>query len=158
MTAILKICDSFDPAIEVIINNGLSWQGVRFRHQGRSRATGVDCLGLLMGIAGECHLVDKHGKPLFLSDNIAYGHYPDAHLMRQGLENSLLPADTLKYGNILVFRIEKAATHLGIAVPVDNKMGLLHAYAPYRRVVAERWSPTWQARLAAIYVLPPQNS
>ncbi|MDE3017017.1 MAG: hypothetical protein KGI29_08895 [Pseudomonadota bacterium] len=58
------------------------WIGTRFHHQGRLRKTeshrgGVDCLGLLVGIAQELDLRAPDGTRLAVFDKADYPHQPD---------------------------------------------------------------------------------
>lgn len=58
------------------------WLGTRFRHQGRVKGGGVDCLGLVMGAAREC------GYDIADLDETNYSKIPDGdYLLRRLSEN-----------------------------------------------------------------------
>jgi hypothetical protein len=139
------------------------WLHTPFLHQGRKRASsdasgGVDCLGLLMGIAGELGLKDKRGLPLVASDQLEYSKFPDGGKLAQALGETLheIPLDTLRPGDIGLFIWDASPRHLGMFMPypAPEELGLLHAYAPARAVIEHRLTPEWHARLYAAYRLP----
>jgi hypothetical protein len=94
------------------------WLGTRFHHQGRVKKTathagGVDCLGLLIGIASELNLKGKDNLPLYLADKTSYPHYPDVKPLMEALkgDEEQLP-DTL----IQAFEgIDKTPAYRGLA-------------------------------------------
>lgn len=83
------------PIRQTIIAEARSWIGTPFRHQGRRKGQGVDCLGLLAGVAAALALKGRDGRPLASRDSLAYGHYPDETVLRQGLERCLIAVEDL---------------------------------------------------------------
>ncbi len=71
MTDLLKIYDSD------IIRTARSYIGTPFHHHGRLKNIGVDCLGLLIGVAKELNLNDKMGRPIQFHDTLNYGVMPN---------------------------------------------------------------------------------
>ncbi len=70
------------------------WIGTRFHHQGRIKKTeshkgGVDCLGLLAGVAAELDLLGSDGMPLIAADETDYAHQPDSAAPLQKLSQLL---------------------------------------------------------------------
>lgn len=132
------------------------WIGVPFAHQGRSRA-GVDCLGLLVMVAEELHL-DFDGLRALACDDTAYGHRPDVKKLYAGLSRYLIRTQSTErsVGDIVLMRIDGAAQHLGIIsdYPLPANDGLIHAYAPSRKVVEHRLCGEWQNNIAALFRLP----
>lgn len=74
-----------------IVAEARSWIGTPFAHQGRKKGQGVDCLGLLIGVAAALRLRGCDGKLLVSRDSLAYGHYPDEVALREGLGRVLIP-------------------------------------------------------------------
>jgi hypothetical protein len=54
-----------------------------------------------------------------------------------------------------LFKIRDTPQHVGfLTVSVEGTMGLLHAYAPARRVVEHRFDSYWQHRLFKVFRWP----
>lgn len=154
MTAALKNHDS------PIYAAAKTWIGTPFHHQGRVKGVGVDCLGLLVGVARELDLRDAHGRPLADFDALDYGHMPDEKRLWRGL-NECLNREKIRITNdelrpsqaIGLFRIDGTARHLGIIGRQEGHFTLIHAYAPARKVVEHRLDEVWRARLVVIFTL-----
>ena len=144
---------------DVIVEQARGLLGVKFHHQGRSRATGVDCLGLLVLVAQALQLTFE-GAPLHARDRTDYGHNPDVGYLRSALERYLtkVDADAMQPGDVGLFLVDKRPQHLAIIsdYPVGGEYGMIHAYAPLRKVVEHRMDEAWRERLVAIYRFMPQ--
>ena len=147
------------PAPHPIIHAARSWLGTRFQHQGRVKRSvqhhgGCDCLGLLLGVAEELDLRSRDGSRLAALLIPAYGHAPDSHLLKAQLTHHLLEVskEAVQSGDIGLFCIDGSARHLGIMAMYDaDSYGLIHAYAPARRVVEHRMDAGWWQSLDAVY-------
>lgn len=148
---------------ERIITTARGWIGTRFHHQGRLKAApghkgGVDCLGLLIGVARELELRAADGTPLAALDTADYGHLPNGEALKAALERHLLPADAPAPGCILLLAPDGVAPrHLGIvgaihhSPPTTHALTLIHAYAQARRVVEHRLDAWWVERVRGVY-------
>ena len=138
---------------EQIITAARGWVGTRFAHQGRLKKTathrgGVDCLGLLVGVANEL------GLPLAQHDDVTYGHLPDERALYKKLSELLLPVDTLlmEAGDIVLLRVDGRAQHMGIVSAYGKSdFGLIHAYAPARAVVEHRLDEEWMQKVVGVF-------
>jgi len=148
MTEILKKCDSR------IIEATRSWLGTPFHHQGRRKHIGVDCLGLLIGVASELDLRDKKGRPLIEFDDLAYGHIPDEKKLYTGLKKSLIPTKLIEVEKIVLFKIDGVSRHLGILGEKNGYLTLIHAYAPARKVIEHRFDTEWEEKLVKLFEVP----
>lgn len=142
---------------EQIVASARSYIGTRFAHQGRRKASGsdrggIDCLGLLVGVAAECRLM-RGGQLLCEADARDYGHIPDSQRLRQALNNHLISISQFKLrsADILLLSIDNNPQHLGIVGEYNAELTLIHAYAPARRVVEHRLDEDWRARVVAAY-------
>lgn len=142
-----------------IVAAARGWIGTRFHHQGRLKKTdkhagGVDCLGLLVGVASELNLRSADGQPLLDFDRPDYPHYPDStHLMAQ-LETLMqrIPMVGMQAGDVAVFTIDESPRHLAIISDDErNSLQMIHAYAPARAVVEHALDAWWQAKIKAVY-------
>lgn len=146
-----------------ITNDGIvaaarGWLGTRFHHQGRLKKTdkhkgGVDCLGLLIGIAKEVDLRLPDGSPAVSLDSTDYTHHPDTEYLQQQLLRALVPIPIggIAPGNILLLCIDGFPQHLAIVSDMLQGLGIIHAYAPARRVVEHHFDGWWQARVQAAF-------
>ena len=138
-----------------IIASARSYIGTRFMHQGRLKKTakhkgGVDCLGLLAGVARECGLRSKTGELLADVDEFNYPHYPDTTRLRAMLSTHLheVAGGSFRAADIALFERDGRAQHMGI---LSENGSLIHAYAPARCVVEHALDEYWRKKLVAVY-------
>lgn len=129
---------------EDIVVAARRWLGTSFHHQGRVRGVGVDCAGLVIGVARELGLMDF--------DVTGYGHRPDDQEMERLVRVHLaeIPLADAAPGDVLLLLIDGRPQHLGILTDI----GLIHAYAPARKVVEHRIDEVWPARIRAAFRFP----
>ena len=140
------------------------WIGTRFHHQGRVKKTaehkgGVDCLGLLVGVAHELNLKDGEGRPLALADEANYSHSPDSVRLSARLGELLVPVppsvgEGVIPGDIVLLRVDANPQHLAIISDSGDGLGLIHAYAPARAVVEHPLDEWWRERIEAAFCIP----
>lgn len=123
-----------------------AWAGTPFVHQGRRKGVGVDCAGLVIGVA--------HELSLSRFDIRSYPAQPDPVQMRALLEAHLDPvawADR-RPGDVLWFRVELEPQHLGILLEGDP-LRMVHAFGRpgVMKVVETRLDGFWLERLAGCY-------
>lgn len=115
-----------------------TWLGSPYKHQGRLHGVGVDCVGIVIGLAKFC------GTPF--KDVPAY--LPDASDININIELGrwlqLLPMDRVRPGDVLTFwvRNERWPQHCGIV----SDYGLIHTHASVGRVVEHRMDERWERR------------
>jgi cell wall-associated NlpC family hydrolase len=148
------------------------WIGTRFVHQGRLKKTanddgGVDCLGLLVGVANECMLMSNEYRkglrmPLCVFDDPSYAREPSPGVLEKAITRhaDIIPkpgADGfgLIYGDILLFRFQERPQHVGIVTGYDGQyVRFVHAYESAGAVVEARLDDRWARLLSAAYRLP----
>ena len=130
--------------------------GVRFAPQGRS-VSGLDCLGLLLATATRAGLRFEQ-KPVASLDVVSYGMRPDTALLQAKLDHFLMPIPPVKIepADILLLRIGGLPQHLAIVsdYPMAGEFGMIHAYAPARKVVEHRYDAAWRRDTHTAYRLP----
>lgn len=123
------------------------WLGTPFVHQGRRRGIGVDCAGVVIGVARELGLSQF--------DTRSYPAQPDPVQMRALLEAHLDPVawTERRAGDILWFRVELDPQHLGLLVDAGEAPVMVHAFGRpgVMKVVETRVDAFWQERLAGCY-------
>lgn len=140
-----------------------SYIGVRFRHQGRSRDYGVDCIGLAVCAALDIGIA--HGAERI----VGYSRIPTDNDFDKwaGRFSVPLPYNRLqaidrqvKVGDIITFWIEQQGVTRHVAVytgrDTQGRPSMIHSYAKEDRGVIEcAINPNyWTRRISRIYRLP----
>jgi len=141
-----------------IVATARGWIGTRFHHQGRLKKTdshkgGVDCLGLLAGVAAELDLRGPDGMRLITADETNYAHQPDTSYLVARLSALLtpIPPGGILPGDIVLLRIDESPQHLAIVSDIGEGLGIIHAYALARAVVEHQLDDWWQERIEAAF-------
>lgn len=142
-----------------IVNEARSWLGVRFAHQGRSKETGCDCIGLIVGVAQALNLRSRSGRLLVDCDYQNYSMTPNDNQLQCELAKHLYEIDEYGPGDIVLLRFAKNPQHLAI-VSEANYGGkwhptLIHAYSVAAIVCEHRFDHRWQRRLVGVYTIIP---
>jgi hypothetical protein len=134
------------------------WIGTRFQHQGRLKKSGthkggVDCLGLLIGVAVELKLKGRNNQLLAEADETFYPHYPDVRKLEARLGELLEPVGPgcIAAGDVLLISVDRSPQHLAIVSDMQQGLGIIHAYAPARSVVEHYLDKWWRERIKAIF-------
>ena len=140
----------------VLVDQARGWLGTRFHHQGRLKKAagqqgGVDCLGLLIGVARELGLRARDGELLERFDVTHYGHFPDGVALRRELERHLAVVEVMGVGDVVLCDVDGQARHVAIVGDGREGMTLIHAYAPARRVVEQYLDDVWRGRIVAVF-------
>lgn len=127
-----------------IVAAARSWLGTPFQHQGRVKRIGVDCAGLIIGVVRELGIS--------ADDLTGYGRQPDSDELRRLCREQMRPIalEAARPGDVYLIEIDGRPQHLAFATDI----GLLHAYAPARKVVEHGIDAGWRARLVAAFALP----
>lgn len=135
---------------EAILQEALSWENVRWRHQGRSR-NGIDCVGLVVLTAKGCGLD--------LYDTTEYPRTTRfdslVRVFRQHLREKLL-RDRLP-GDILLFRDGIDSCHSAILSTLYGQEAIIHAYAKRRKVVHELLTQDLKKTMTYCFEFPGVN-
>ena len=134
---------------QLIVIQARSWIGTPFHHQARLKGVGCDCLGLIVGVVDKLGLCDKYGAPLTGYDEVTYSKEPDGQYLMQKLCELLeeVPPADARAGDLALFTVRNNPQHMAILSDYDGGIGMIHAYAPARRVVEHRLDNDWQSRL-----------
>lgn len=128
-----------------IVRQARTWLNTPYHHQGRLKGVGVDCAGLIIGVAHELQLSDF--------DIGGYTARPDGDSLRQACQAQMqcLAIEALQPGDVLLFQFDAHPGHLGFLSAPDT---LLHAYLPRRRVVEHALDAAWWRQVVGCYRLP----
>lgn len=143
-----------------IITQARTWLGTSFVHQGRSKKTstasgGVDCIGLIIGVAGELDIKAKDGiTPLVQYDQVNYSRSPDGETLKKELDAHFIAVelDDIRVADILLTRIVESPQHVGfVGDYVHGGLSFIHAYQTENKVVEHRLDALWMRRVVAAY-------
>ena len=129
-----------------IIEEARTWLGTPFKHQGRTKGRGCDCVGLLVESAKDI--------PGFrFKDDISYGHQPHTSTILNQTSKYLekITLAEAQPGDIVLLYFERDPTHFGIL----TDKGIIHAYAMGKREVVEHgFSKDWENRIVSVFKIP----
>ena len=145
------------PDSNIIVTQARTWIGTPFHHQARLKGKGCDCLGLIVGVVDELGLKDKHGKPLAGYDEVTYSKEPDGAYLTEKLTALLdeVPIDDAQAGDLALFKVRENPQHMAFLTDYENTLGMVHSYAPARRVVEHRLDDDWKQRLVKVFRWQP---
>lgn len=132
------------------------WIGTRYRHQARTRGVGVDCVGLIGGVATALNVP---GSAEWMSDRSLhnYARTPDATLLLSACArffDSVPSISKAQIGDVLLFTLEGQPRHFALISEVreDIPFRIIHAYALLAaRKVVEQSLPIANAKVLAAY-------
>lgn len=131
---------------DAVVAEARRWLDTPFHHQARLRGVGVDCVGLVIGVAHALGLSDY--------DTTDYSRAPDPEAMRAKLAAHLdpVPFRELRCGDVIWFRVVQEPQHLGIVSALEPLM-MVHAYQRpgVNRVVEQGLDGFWKQRIAACW-------
>lgn len=117
-----------------ILDAARTYVGARFKHQGRSKAEGFDCVGLLVKIGGDLGLDIKDHNRYSSTPSFAEAEIFRGYLRSQTDAGSL---SGIRQGSIAMFKSSMFPCHCGILVPKSGELHVIHAAILRRRVVEE---------------------
>lgn len=137
-----------------VAESALSYIGTPWVHQGRTKGVGVDCIGLLVGVASEVGLNFEDQ-----TDYSPVPHDAKSHLIEGLQHNNCSRTQECLPGNILLFCLMKAKMPSHCAILVGNgrmihamnyrsKSGKLH------QVRAHVYANPWVSRTHSIWAYP----
>jgi NlpC/P60 family putative phage cell wall peptidase len=136
-----------------IVAQARTWLGTPFHHQARLKGKGCDCLGLIVGVVDELDLKDRNGMKLAEYDEVTYSKEPDGAYLIQKLTGLLdeVPAAEARAGDLALFRIRENPQHLAILTDYEGGLGMIHSFAPSRRVVEHRLDDEWKSKIIKVF-------
>jgi cell wall-associated NlpC family hydrolase len=134
-----------------VVAEARQWRRTPYMHQARMRGVGVDCAGLVVGVARAVGLVADS------FDVTGYSRQPDGTLLDRcdGLMERI-PTDSLAPGDVIVTRFAADPCHLAFVGDHPQGLSMIHALcrADGRGLVVEhRLDETNRARIVAAYAL-----
>lgn len=131
---------------EAIVAKAREYVGAPWRHQGRSITRGIDCAGMLVGVAHDLGITDY--------DRTDYDRQPDGATLEREMNAhfDVISVDDLRPGDVLLMRIATHPQHLGIVTDyVGGGLAMVHSYAQARRCVEHLLTDEWRRRIVRAY-------
>jgi NlpC/P60 family putative phage cell wall peptidase len=133
------------PGRSDVVAEARTWIGTSFQHQGRLRGVGVDCVGLVIGVARALGLADGWREQ-------PYRKFPSEDFTRAVLGAHLVPVDGApRLGDVALIRWRNTANHMAVIGDAAAPFSLVHAYYVPGRVVEHRADTDWCSRIVALY-------
>ncbi|AZL15538.1 NlpC/P60 family protein [Rickettsiales endosymbiont of Stachyamoeba lipophora] len=136
-----------------IILQARTWLGTKFQHQGRIKKSandpgGVDCIGLIIGVA--------HELGINIADHTGYRRLPNQDKLLEISKNCLVEKDisTLEVSDIVLLKIDQEPQHFALIAQGVYSKTMIHSYAPLRRVVEHGLDPYWSSKIIATFKFP----
>ena len=136
-----------------IVAEARTWIGTRYRHQGRSKMLGVDCIGLVGGVAlnvGVPNATDWAQNRVLH----AYARTPDPAMMLRACAMYFDRRAVALEGDVLLFALQGEPRHFAIVTETRDGQPwrIVHAYALMAvRGVCEQSLPLAQAKVIAAF-------
>ena len=134
-----------------VVSSARSWLDTPFHHQGRCKGVGVDCIGLVLGVARELALVP----PDF--EITGYARNPDGVSLMAHAERHMqpLPFAQMQAGDVVVVRFDRDPQHFGVLGNyLHGGLSIIHAAGAVGRVIETRLMFSAAMRFVAAFQLP----
>lgn len=140
-----------DDIADRVVAEALGWVGTPYRHQGRRKGVGVDCVGLVIGVWQSLYGAAPAAPPTYSADWAeASGEERLLEAARRHLRERAVRE--MRPGDVLLFRWRQnlPAKHAGILV---GPARFVHAYAGHA-VTVSALLPQWRSRFAGAFAFP----
>ena len=136
-----------------VVRCARSWVGTPYLHQARSKGVGVDCIGLVIGVARELALIPQE------FDIKGYPRSPDGvSVMAQATEHmTRIERDAAQPGDVMVLIFDRDPQHFVILGDYRHGgLSIIHAVGNVEpgRVIEQRLMFSRALRFAAAFALP----
>jgi len=136
-----------------VLAEARSWIGTPYRHQASVKGAGADCLGLVRGVWRAVCGPEPETPPPYSPD---WGEHDGAEALLAAAARHLMPVETPRAGDVLVFRlrVRGPAKHAAILATDTVTPGrILHAWSG--AAVCETALPrAWVPRIAGAFRFP----
>jgi len=132
-----------------IVASARTWVGTAFHHQARLKGVGVDCIGVVIGVARELGLV----APGF--DVLAYPRVPDGRDLMDLAALHMTRTTEMRAGDVVVIRFGGDPQHFGILSDYRHGgLSMIHADAKRKLVIETRLLFSQHMQFVAAFTLP----
>lgn len=139
-------------SVSDVLAEARTWIDTPFRHQGRDKGIGVDCAGVVVGVA---RALEIEGWDVAAAE-IAYSRLPDGVKLRRICDELMVRVERREIapGTVALMRWRINPQHLGIvAEPQDGRLTMIHALASLKACKHHSIDETWGDRIIGVYRL-----
>lgn len=139
-----------------IVTEARSWLRTPYHHQASLKRVGVDCIGLIRGVARGCGILDPFDAGL-ADKYLGYSQMPNPALLLEACRKFMDPIspEDARLGDVLLFSFKDRGVddpqHFGI-ITREAPRYVIHSLAPHC-VLEHRINEVWDARIYAAYHL-----
>ena len=134
-----------------IVEAARQWIDTPFHHQARLKHVGVDCVGLVIGVARELELVPQD------LDVLGYPRTPDGTSLMATMRQHMAEIDraVMQPGDVIVVSFDKDPQHLAILGDYRHGgLSIIHAAGNTGRVIEMRLMFGEHMKFVAAFTLP----
>lgn len=138
-----------------VVAEARTWLGTRFAHQCRARGVGVDCGGLIGGVAMALGIIQTAWwADVFDPAFGGYARQPSLGTLQRICDSFMQPTDDLLPGNVMLMRFAREPQHLAFVSELDGRATMIHSMGSIGRVVEHGLDFKWQRRIVQAYAMP----
>jgi cell wall-associated NlpC family hydrolase len=137
-----------------VIAEAREWIGTPFHHQARIKGVGVDCVGLVLGVAWELGIAPR------TLDEKGYPRVPDGVSLMRTMRGHAAEIDRadMQPGDVIVLSFDRDPQHLGILGDYRHGgLSIIHAAGNTGRVIETRLMFSPAMKFVAAFALPGVN-
>lgn len=144
---------------QAVVDEARSWIGTPFANQAHRKGVGVDCLGLIGGVAIGVGAYPPESWQTIWAQYEGYAASPANGVLLEVCRRYMraIDRDAAQAGDIVLIKFDDEPQHMAIFAPyVHGGLSMIHAYsrAQPARVVEHRLSSVWWAKVTHAFVLP----
>lgn len=137
-----------------VVTAARGWLGTPFHHQAHLKGVGVDCIGLVIGVARELKLIAADFAIA------AYPRIPDGKSLLNIARLHMTEIDraAMQAGDVVVVSFDKLPQHFGILGDYRHSgLSMIHSASRPGRVIETRLMFSEQMKFVAAFKLPEVN-
>lgn len=130
----------------IAVDEARKWIGTPYEHAGRMLGVGVDCVGVIVGVAKSLGIVEEGYRTPF------YEPFNDGSLIGEIFPRyaSEIAAEQIQPGDVVVMEFLKLPQHTAIVGDAEyglRSLSIIHAYYPMRQVIEQPLDEKWLRRI-----------
>ena len=135
-----------------VVIEARTWIGTPFKHQGRLKHLGVDCVGLIYCVGRDLGIIDADMATQKAMKYLSYPEIPKNSIVRRACEDYLVHIHRLKArpGDVILMDFGRVARHVGIFTGST----IIHVTARTGRCVEHSINQSWKNRFCGYYRYP----
>lgn len=140
------------PTANDVIEEARSWIGTPFRHQGRIKGYGIDCVGLIYCVGKELDIMEHDMSTKKALKYLGYPAIPKTPIVRQACDEYLvkIPLSDFGPGDVVLMRYGRIARHVGIFTGHT----IIQVMARIGKCVEHSLDKKWRERFCGYYRYP----